>query len=202
MSYNDEFLTLKAAGDILNIVGPMSKGEKEISEAWSMVKRLKKIALRRPMKYDLVDFCSGNALVPLTSAFVLPFRTCTAVDKRPNKNPFSKQNDVRRFQYIDIDLVNYTEFDNPTVLTSVHCCGELANKVIETFKKYDNIRHLLLMPCCRGDTSSFKIPSFVKDKLGKYITWSYYLATLAGGNVVEDRNILSPCRCIVHAEKT
>lgn len=64
-SYVSEFLSFKCAGDVLNIVNPVKRAEKEISESMAIINKLRPLVLADPMKYTLIDMCAGNALANL-----------------------------------------------------------------------------------------------------------------------------------------
>ena len=96
-TYLNEFLKLKCCGDILNIVNPVQRIEKEISEAMGLLKIIKKIALKDPMKYTLYDFCAGNALISVTAVHLLPIKYAYAIDKRKRNRNWEK---VKRFEYV------------------------------------------------------------------------------------------------------
>ena len=209
--YVDHFLKLRCAGDVLNVTGPMNNAMKEISEAMSIMKHVKRIVIPDPMKYQLVDFCSGNALVPITAAFVLPLNFTIAVDKRPNKAPFTRQGVVDRFVYLKADVytlgLSSPEIP-PTILTCVHGCGGLAKVTIEAFLDGPQVKHLIMMPCCEGKLPEIDIPSFFRQKLTSYDMWCYGLyetiqqsSKVKYSNMIEDLNVISPKRTLIIASK-
>lgn len=149
LKYIDRLLSKKCAGDVLGIVGPMNHSGKEISEAMAIIERIKLLTIASPMKYTVVDLCSGNALLPVISASSLPTRHNYAVDLRPRKRPWDK---VRRFTYYtaDIHSIDFLGFlaliDGPVILTSVHPCKSLAQRAVELYRSMDQVEHLTMMP--------------------------------------------------------
>lgn len=208
----NRFLKLKCAGDILGATYPINRATKEISEAMGIVQYVKRIALAEPGKYALLDFCSGNALVPIISIHLLPLIKAVAVDKSGPRRDYSS---VRNFEYVKADitnnpviLANYLEStgiqNHNIILTACHACGELSEKTIEFYKFFPHIKHLILAPCCRGQME--EIPQIFKDLLGSYLSWSYHLyrkTETVGGKVsiVRDEHSLSPCNAIIKASK-
>lgn len=195
--YLQEFLSLKCSGDVLNVVNPLgNKSAKEITESMSMLSRVKRIALKKPMHYNVVDMCAGNALTSILSVFVLPVNKATAIDKRERGR---KWNLAKRFSYVvrDIKDIEPSSFTEEDIIISVHPCGELAKRVIKIWKESES-KHLLLMPCCSGN---FKKNTFLREKLGVYTLWCLHLASLCGGDLIEDKNCLSPKNIIISANK-
>ena len=200
--YVNKFLNLKCAGDIIGIAGPMKKYEKEITEAMSIREALRKFTIKEPMQYTLVDLCSGNALVPLLAAFTLPVKKAIAVDIRERNRPWHMAN---RFEYItcnirEDEILKTIHKQGPVVITACHACKSLATQIIDIFGALDNAKHLIMMPCCIGQTKGY-CPPIVKEKLGRYLSWSYYLSQEANGELKVDNNIISPCNALIIASK-
>lgn len=202
-TYLDQFLSLKCAGDVLNIVTPIQKAQKEISESMAIINRLRSIAIKNPMKGTLVDLCAGNALTSVIAAHLLPFKRVIAVDIKKRKRDWHK---VERFEYIQENIVNMRDchWDDTLIIISIHPCGKLAEDVINLWK-YQKTFHkptivkLILMPCCKGQIKEQKIPSCFNKKLSKYERWAWYLAELAEGKLTFDNRCLSPCNAIIEA---
>jgi hypothetical protein len=213
-SYVSEFLSLRCAGDVLNIVNPLgTKTHKEITESMAVIRRLRSFALHHPMEYMLVDLCAGNALTSVTAIHLLPFRWAVALDKRPRKRRWEA---VNRFDYVinDIGVLPFIKPEhNPLrhvyeksessgiILCCVHGCGDLAVSVVDLYKQSPEVKGLVLMPCCRG-TCPVKVDPTIAAILGKYRTWAYSLARYAGGNLFFDEKCLSPCNGVIVAEKS
>ena len=201
--YLNQFLNLKCAGDIIGIVGPMKKYEKEITEAMAIRDVVRKITLKKPMSYTLVDVCSGNGLVPLISVFTMPIKEAIAIDIRERNRPWYL---AKRFQYAigdinNFDYINELLYDKESViLTACHACKHLAINTIDLYHDLNNIKHLVLMPCCQGHVGII-LPEIIKEKLGSYLTWSYYLSIKAFGTLKIDEHISSPCNALVTASK-
>ena len=204
MSYNDQFLSLNAAGNILNTVGNIGKKpRKEISEAWGVIKQIRNICLKNKDKeYSLVDLCSGNALVPVTAVHLFKnIISAIAVDKLPRERNWEATDD---FMYMEKDIfdIDTDQFVSPTILTSIHCCGELAEQVIKIFNTSEHIEHLVLMPCCRGEISN-PFLQFLKNHGNRDLAWISKLFLLCHGktSVYRDRFILSPKDYILISKK-
>lgn len=100
-TYLDQFLSLKCAGDVLNVIAPIQKAQKEISESMAIIHRLRSIALKNPMKSILLDICAGNALTSVIAAHLLPFKKVIAIDI---KKRIRRWDSVRRFVYWQTDI--------------------------------------------------------------------------------------------------
>lgn len=198
------FLDLKCAGDILNACYPINEAEKEITEAMAMIQRIKPIVLEKKMHYILLDLCAGNALTSIIAVHLLPIWSAVAVDKKPPIR--NGHQNVKRFQYYDWDIfgkslyewVQMTPF--PMILTATHPCANLASRIIHLYCNLDQVKHLILMPCCVGK-DMWSYPEVIRNKLGPYWTWSMDLALRVNGKLVEDKNVLSPCNAIIVASK-
>ncbi len=200
--YVDRFLNLKCSGDILNIVNPLTKPMKEISESMGIIKLIKPIVLEDPMKYILYDLCAGNALTSIIASFLLPVARSIAVDVKMRKRPFEK---VERFEYWerDINMWKLFVYDYHTIIISVHPCGKLAERIIDIFLN-DKAEYLFLMPCCINNRRMKD--NFLVDEFGKEIDWIYYLKNKLEGNnvcveVIRDTNIISPRNIIIKGRR-
>jgi hypothetical protein len=209
--YLQKFLNMKCAGDVIGVIGPMKNYEKEISEASSIVHHVREIP--NIEEYTLIDFCSGNALVPVLSVFTTGVKKAIAVDIRKRKRPWEK---VKRFEYVIGDIYDQ-EFINKImpcpgkyIVTGCHACGELSKRIVDLFKTRGD--HLILMPCCVGKkkTSKTQIPQVIKDKIGRYLEWSLHLYERAKSKdfgfakldnkkarLIVDENVLSPCNALI-----
>ena len=196
--YIDEFLSLRCAGDVLNVVNPLgNKSQKEITESMAVIKRIKHIVLKdEPMTYSVVDLCAGNALTSVLAAFLFPIKQAIAVDKKPRNR---KWNTADRFDYRLRDILNdpITGIDKNTIIISIHPCGKLAEKVCEIYNKSE-ASHLILMPCCKGQ---FKSNQWLKERLGNYGEWCLHLSNLVDGQLVQDMNVISPKNIVITAKK-
>lgn len=197
MSLVNDFLSLKCAGDILNVCSPINNPEKEITEAMAVVKRIRPIVLSEPNKYSVVDMAAGNGLVGVITAFLLPVREVVAVDILPRVR---KWETVRKFSYRLSRVQDFTPPTGPWILAACHPCGDVAARVIDKYFMSSQCRHLILMPCCCG-TPPNKIPAAITGKLGKYLSWAYSLSVYANGDLVIDNRCLSPCNAVIIASK-
>ena len=200
--YVSEFLSLNCAPDVLAAVGFLgNKPEKEITEAFAILRKIKAITMREPNKYQVVDLCSGNALVPVLSAFLYKITRSFAIDKLPRDRNWHL---VKNFQYVKEDIYNiHNDFIlEPTILTAVHSCRDLAEQTIKIYNENENIRHLILMPCCIGnlDTSLLR---FIKEQANGDLAWITKLAMQCKGKVSisKDNHVLSPKNYIIWARK-
>ncbi len=204
--YISEFLSLNCVPDILGVVNPINKIEKEISEAMAIRNVIRQITLKEPQKYAVLDLCAGNALGSVLTAFTLPVIETIAVDKLKRDRDWHK---IRAFTYLEEEDI-YEEFwtakkeklitPYPIILISIHCCKDLANQIIKIYHANDNIKHLIIMPCCEGPLTSDFIPEPIR-KAGKYECWGYQLSQRAGGVYFRDRHCLSPKNIIIKANK-
>jgi hypothetical protein len=157
--------------------------------------------MREPDKYQVVDLCSGNALVPILSAFLYKITNSFAVDKLPRNRNWDL---VNNFQYCKEDIYNiHNNFIlKPTILTAVHSCRDLAEQTIKIYNENENISHLILMPCCIGnlDTSLLR---FIKEQANGDLAWITKLAMQCKGKVSisKDNYVLSPKNYIIWARK-
>jgi len=197
------FFQLKCCEDILEVSGSIQNRDKEITEAMAIVKQLKKIVLKEKSKrvFTIYDLCAGNALTSLISVFLLPVRKAVAIDLRERSRDWYC---VERFGYrqqsiYDIDV---NSIEENSIIVSVHPRSRLAEKVVNI---YNNSKacHLVLMPCCIGDVTKIRPPKFIVSKIGKYLSWSWYLLSMCVGKtrMLEDKNVISPKNAIVVASK-
>jgi len=199
-TYLDEFLSLRCAGDVLNIASPIQRAAKEISESMAMIKHLRKIAGGAPGKYVLFDLAAGNALTSLLAIHLLPFNSAVAIDKRSRVRPWER---ALHFEYHTIDLFNLSLQDilSETVILSVHPCRDVAERVVQIYNE-SPAEHLVLMPCCIGPTR-MSVPDQIRQQVGRYMVWCWHLAEKCKGTVKfrVDERVLSPANCIIVARK-
>ena len=206
--YLDQFFTLQCCGDVINAVTPLNKAAKEITEAMAVVRRLKPFFLKRPMEVTLVDLAAGNALTTILAAHLLPVKMTYAVDKDPRRRPGHAK--VERFLYLQEDIFRpdwactLGELDvGCSVLVSVHPCAALATRIVDLYLATPRAIGLVLMPCCHGPQDTPKrIPTAFRQRISGYDAWAWWLAERAGGDLVVDRDVLSPCNAIVVARKS
>jgi len=201
-TYINQFLTLKCAGDIINILQPISSGtNKEVSEAWTIMKRMRNQVFKKEKGYyNLVELCAGNPVSGLLSHFCLPFKWAVSVDKRLIKRDYSR---VERYNYIekniyDSDITKY--IDNRSIIIASHPCKDLATRIIEIYNTTE-ATGLYLLPCCEGTVPQFSQKQFLLEQLGRYHLWSYWLATQCCGKIEIDKKCVSPKNCIIMATK-
>jgi len=200
--YVSEFLALKCAPDVLGTVGFLgNKPEKEITEAMAIIRKLKRIALNDPNKYQLIDLCSGNALVPVIAAHLLPFTKTYAVDKLKRVRNWGH---AKRFEYISsqIEHMPLSLFARPSVITAVHCCRGAAETIIDIFNRVPTIRHMILMPCCIGSLNSGLL-QFIKNEANRDVAWVTKLSVMCDSavHISRDNHVLSPKNYIITASK-
>lgn len=200
-SYLDEFLSMKCCGDILNVLNPVQGLKKEISESMAVIKRLRKVLIKNPNKYILYDLCAGNALASVTATHLFKTKHTYAVDIKKRDR---KWENIREFTYInknihDDDMCN--KIKSNSIIISVHPCSELASRVVEIYNQ-SRADFLVLMSCCEGSVD-INVPQIIRDKIGKYLIWSWNLASMCKGrvNMVIDDKCLSPKNCLIIAKK-
>lgn len=215
-SYVSSFLKLKCAGDIINILNPVPNLEKEITESYAILRKIKPLILAKKNKYNVLDLCAGNALTSVMAAFILPIHYAVAVDKKKKIRDYSK---IRKFKYVEENI--YEEFvegylhigdKNPalkdaernTLIIASHPCKH-AVKIIDLFNN-SIAKALCIVPCCNGSYLSLLGSSFLHTSgMTKYDVWTYYLASLidkkAKVTITTDHNIYSPKDNIIYAER-
>jgi len=199
--YLDEFLALKCAGDILNIINPVQSICKEISESMSIIKRIRGDLLENKLFYTIYDLCAGNALTSIILAHLLPVKKCIAIDKRER---FRKWDRVNKFKYIFDNIFDFNNYDDNSIVMGIHPCGNLAVRIIDIFNDYKEIKVLYLMPCCVGNMNLNKIQNNLFDQVTKYERWCMYLFELINSknkSLAHDKYIMSPANIIIKAIK-
>jgi len=210
--YVNEFFDLTCYPDILDILNPISNRKKEITESMAVIKYLRRLALKNPeKKYFLYDFCAGNALTSVTTAFLYKNISCYAIDKAKRDRNWDK---VNHFMYLQSDIqeenweymLHQMRVVYPLteiIIIGVHPCRELAKRIIDIYNK-SKVDHLILMPCCTGGKYKFSLPQVIKEKVGDYLTWCVYLLDLVEGKkrLIVDESILSPKNALIIADRS
>jgi len=207
MKYIDYFLSLKCSPDILEICGPVNKAGKEISEMMTVILRVRKIVLKQPMVYNILDLCAGNGLIGVTAVHFLPVSSAVAVDKRERSRKWDR---AKRFKYVTLSIHDpaiYEYIDKNTIIVGSHLCSGLSRRAVELYNNSD-AQHLIVLPCCTGgkkdfpDRFSIRV-NLARVKLTRYEEWALYLADMCDGkvDVVQDVHCLSPKNIVVQARK-
>ena len=197
--YIGQFLSLKCAGDVLNVVNPIGKkATKEISESMAIMKHLRKIVLKEPMKYFLYDFCAGNAITSVIASHLLPITGAMAIDNRPRKREWHL---CKKFLYRTINLYEYPikSISTNSIIIAVHPCKNLAKEIINIYLK-SNASHLIMMPCCNGPISLIANQE-IKKTIDPYHLWCLELTFLCNGNMRIDNGAITPKNVIITASK-
>lgn len=215
--YLQQFLQLKSSGDIINAVTPVRKFGKEITEAMAIRQELRKIVLPEPMKYNVIDACAGNCLTGVLSIFTLPINLCISTDiKNTTREGFK---DVKRWQYQKADIYDTSSpvftlilSGKPSILVGCHTCGKLSERLIKIYELYDDVKGLIIIPCCLSPKFNYRnplnSPQFVIDKLGSYELWCLHLTNMLKdlelGTVKAKADLLinSPANIVITALKT
>jgi hypothetical protein len=206
--YISEFFGLRCAGDVINAVTPINNFAKEVTEAMAIRRVLRKLVLKEPQRYSVMDMCAGNALAGVLAVFTLPILECRAYDKRPRaRTGFKHVRAVKRWHYFVSNI--YEDEYKPvkdTIIVASHPCGNLAKKIIDIYNRKRNIRALILIPCCIevGNLTSFPHLLLNQSSLGKYNLWSLYLYGLVKGEnkgLYKDIHIASPANNVLWARK-
>ncbi len=201
------FLKLKCAGDVINAVAPINNFEKEITEAWAIVRVIRPLILSNPGKYNILDLCAGNALTSVLSVFLLPITYSVAVDIKPRKRRYET---IDRFEYVLGDVNNWgfvnKQINKKTIIVSSHPCQNAVG--IANIFNYSKAKALCMIPCCNGSFDSVPGVGFLRDKMCKYDIWSYFLLNLIDQKTVCDKLSLttdyyciSPKNNVLYAEK-
>jgi len=194
MSYVNEFLTYRCAGDVLNSVAPLNNAAKEISESMALLKSVKGLALRHPRMLRLWDLCAGNALTSILAVHYLPFAYAIAVDRKLHKRPGYAR--VQRWEYRqgEIDSL-HGQISVNDVLVASHPC-QAAEDICRLFND-SPARAMFILPCCQGKISS-KFTQLTRGKMSRYELWCLHLARLVDGECSKrDTQVLSPMNIIV-----
>lgn len=206
MRYLDLFLSLKCAGDVLNITNPIQNPAKEISETMAIAARIKRIVLKEEnkMKFNVLDLCAGNALTSVLAVHMLPVTFAVAVDMKPRNRPWER---AKRFEYVTMDIYDQSisKFIEPTtIIISSHPCQH-AVRVIDLYNKTE-AKHLILIPCCINKQVLDKEMhpyTILNDKFDRYEKWAIKLADRCEGtvDVKRDKYCLSAKNIVITASK-
>lgn len=205
MNYVSNFLKYNCASDILKIIEPINNLDKEISEAYTILKTIKKaISPADSRKLEILDLCAGNGLLGVSIAYLFHFIKVTSYDiKRPNRE-FEK---VNNYEYVQADITKFeSSFFEGKIIIANHPCRK-ARDIINFFL-YNKAKALILMPCCVGKLRFNS--QFIRKKLGKYNSWCIDLwqdillynekyNENIECRIEEDKNCLSPCNIVITA---
>ncbi len=205
--YVQEFYRLNCNQEIMDAVQPVDRQAKELSEAFGAIKQIRKIVLKHHNKdknFRLYDFCAGNALVSVTSAFLFPnIEKSTAVDTMLRVRKWDK---VKRFSY-KFESVYDPEWkymmNRNSIIVGVHACKNQANRIIEIYNE-SNAGYLIMMPCCNGQMDHYHLPDVIKEKIGRYLMWTLCLfdqVRYSKKRIVVDEHIISPKNALIVAQK-
>jgi hypothetical protein len=200
-SYVEEFLKMKASGDILGISHPVQQISKEISESMAIFHVVKK--LWRVREKTIYDFCAGNALSGLINLFLLKPKKVVAIDIAPRVRHFEM---AKNFEYLfeDINLFDPSRILPYSIIISSHPCKQLAKTIIDIFNR-SSAKCLVLNPCC-SNKIDIRIPKYFQEtSYDKYAMWAYSLYSdiqCQHKDFFEDKNIISPKNIIITATKT
>lgn len=205
--YVQEFYRLTCNQDIMDVVQPVDRQAKELSEAFGAIKQIRKIVLKHHNKdknFRLYDFCAGNALVSVISCFLFPnIEKATAIDIMLRVRPWHK---VQRFEY-EFKSVHLKEWEcmmnKRSIVVGVHACRGQAKRIIDIYNN-SNAGYLILMPCCNGKMDHYNLPEVIKEKIGRYMMWSLSLFDQIRDSkkrMIVDENVMSPKNAILVAQK-
>jgi len=207
VSYLNSFFNLRSSAQILQVYERISCGAKEISEGMAMKDRIRKIVLQKPMEYTLLDLCSGNGLIPIIAIFTLPLKEAIASDKNPHEHNYFL---VRNFKYWKLDLYDkkavketLQKIQGPIILTSMHPCKGLAQKVIEIYQNFTKIKHVILCPCCPGHHPNLKMVEEKEEEFNQnyYDRWALTLNRKLQGMIERDTKMISPRNIFLHGSR-
>lgn len=194
--YLDEFFKLRCCGDVLNSVSVMHNASKEITESLAVIKKLKQIVLPKPMQYNVIDLCAGNALTSVLAVHMLPVKSALAVDRKKRKGNYDR---TQRFHYKQGEVANVCLMPMDIAI-SVHPC-QTGDLVVDLFNNSDAYA-LIMMPCCHGDSNDVFCKPWLLTKMSKYDIWTYHLATKikrATVTIHKDPYVLSPKNNVIVA---
>ena len=194
--YLSQYFRFKSAGDIFNVVNPIYKFEKEISESMAIRNAVKSKILKDKYKFNIVDLCAGNCLTGTLFAFTLPVSWVISVDKKPR----NRKVNIRKWEYVQQDIFEDVEIPTNSIIVASHPCTKLATRIIDIYNNSYQALGLVLIPCCMGKIDK-KYSVLMKNKLTKYELWSQFLADKCNGNCYRDNNVLSPANIIVKSWK-
>lgn len=199
VKYIKQFMSYNCLPDVLISIGKIRKVIKEVTESVSVIRPIKRVALKVPGTWNLVEFCAGNSLTSILLAHLFDFKKVVAIDiaQRELYRP------VRGYERIQKDIydlaVNGGSLDlqgGRTIFLAVHACRDLASQVINLYDEYDGEKMLVLMPCCKGSSDAF-VPRGIRDNFDKYQIWTYQLAQDANADFWFDKACLSPCNGVI-----
>jgi len=171
MTYLNEFKALKCANDILTVLSPIPKMEKEISEAMTILNALIRTVGSLGIElHNIYDLCAGNGLAGVLITHMYKRANVTAVDIHKRVREWEK---IDRFQYLEADIAILKHRDvSGGILISSHPCAN-AKYLVQMFRQL-NPKALIMIPCCSGKVK-YDIPQAVQDKLGDYASWCFSL---------------------------
>lgn len=189
----------------MGVCSPFASPTKEITEAIAVTNRVRKLVLKKPMEYHMLDLCAGNALSSVSAVMYLPVRSAIAVDKKPRKRNWEA---VRRFQYITMDIFSKEIFyliDDKTIITSIHPCKRAALRVTEIYNNSDS-PYLIMIPCCvqRDAVDRERLPTIIRSKFDTHEQWAWVLGskiTNSEVNIIQDKYCLSPRNLVITATR-
>jgi hypothetical protein len=208
-NYTNRFLNLKCAPEIIHYSQPIKNWHKEISETFAFFERIEEYLKEyKNKKFIHIDLCSGNALLPILTAFMCKNITWSyAIDIHKRNRDYSN---INYFQYLNKNIFDFNiqELDpiaeNNIIITGIHPCKNTSKRIIELFNDiYWGQKHLLLNPCCIGKIDYRKN----EDKYKAWCKWLYEQINI--NNLKEKElkiyyrndNILSKRNIIIEAEK-
>ena len=178
-----EFLSLECCEDILNVLNPINNIEKELTESMSVVKEIKSLVMDKSKTFGIIELCAGNSLTSIISLFLYPqVKKVISLDIRMRDRDWDK---IDNFNYVFADIYMNSLIHNGLIdelerevdevmMVSIHSCGRLSEQVIRHFNT-GNANYLFLNPCCEKGVDPKRMPQVVLDKLGKYLSWAFYL---------------------------
>lgn len=197
--YIKRFFDLKCSSDVIDVVKPLSRASKEITESMAVIKIIKPIIIKNPGKYRIVDLCAGNALTSILACFLLPVTGALAIDIDKRERPYDM---VKGFTYIKGDLAD-AKLEKNDIIIAVHPCQN-ADLIIDIFRM-SKAKMAVVVPCCEGDITLVG-KDWLNDKMGSYNTWTYEVASLLEFcamkvRIITDPHIISPKNNIIIAER-
>lgn len=199
--YLKNFYDYNCSSDILTTLTPINNLEKEITEAMGVLQIAKSYILK-DHNITVIDICAGNGLSGILCNYILKPKYIYAYDIRKLNRHIEN---IKNYEYIQMDIfkknIEYhlESIKTPILIIGVHACQDLSVRIVDIFNNIQNEnKNIILMPCCTIGTN---LPYVVKEKLGKYLSYTYYLQQKikTKTNIKEDKNILSPKNYIIYS---
>ena len=200
--YVERFLNLDCATDVINAVIPRghfvlnAKLEREISEAWAMIKVVRPFALTHPHPV-LCDVGSSSIFFAVLAAHLFPFTHVFSIGEKVLR--MGVRRPVNSFTYYHVDSISsfnlheFVEEGGINLITTVHPTVNNSYEIgLNIFNTHAYPIAGAIMPRT-VEQSPFKLePKILAEKLGPYLTYCFFLREYSLLKKMQvDKNIMS-----------